>query len=101
MRILSLFKILSPYFSDSKSMLGVILCCSILWQHTVRYVDAKHDQGMALMAESSKRMQDVEKREIQSQEALKSIEKSVNAMNDMIKTMDQRVWEMYKETKTR
>ncbi len=96
MKILGLFKLLTPYFSDSKTMIGVILCCSILWQHTVKYVDAKHIQGMQLIEESSKRLQEAEKREIQSQAALKSIEKSLSDMSDTIKIMDHRVWEMYK-----
>lgn len=86
-------------FKDSKTFIGTVACSAVLGQWLVGYVDAKHKDGMLQLVRTQEQVQQIQQREYQSQVTLRSIEENVDRMAERFRVMDQRIWELYRDSK--
>lgn len=99
MSIINLLRSLAPMFKDSKTFLGTVACSALLAQWMVGYVDAKHKDGIDKIMMTQEQVAKIQMREYQSQASLSSIEKNVDLMAERMRVIDQRIWELYRDSK--
>lgn len=84
---------------DSKTFVGTVACSVALGQWMINYVDAKHKAGIDKIAAMEQKVTGIEQREYRSQVMLRSIQASLDQVADRSRVMDQRIWELYRDSK--
>lgn len=105
-KIFALLKNLQPYFTDSKTMMGVLVVAAMLYQQMTMYVDKKHVEAVKILdaaknaaSTTEQKVARLELHEVETQVSLRQIERSLNDVASMMRVMDQRLWEVYKESR--
>lgn len=99
MGIINLLRALAPLFKDSKTLLGTIAIAAVVAQQGVGYVDARHREGIEKIEETSEEVKAMREREYVTQATLISISHNLSRMNEMLNTMDRRLWELHRDSK--
>lgn len=76
----------------------LILCVAATHQG-IGYIDGKHKDGIDRIDQTQKEIMQMKVREVKSQMLLRSIERNVDNMAGTMKIMDQRIWELYRNSK--
>lgn len=106
MGMINLLRAIIPLMKDQKGIVGTLICSAVLAQWMIGYVDKKHTEGthklhemMQKIEQTQDQVTNVQFKESESQSALVAIQRSMDTVADRLKIMDQRIWELYRESK--
>jgi hypothetical protein len=102
MGIINLVRALLPILKNSKMVqgsAGMILLVVVVGQYVLNDVTAKHREGVAQIAAVQSELSDLKNRERDTAVSMKAIEVNVDTVVEQLRKMDQRIWELYRDSK--